>query len=776
MKHIKYVLVLLSSTMLLFTHCNTAKRTTMSVAQIDRIVPTPIKVIKDTTHYTYIKPNPTPPKVIDTKDIYQQAYLELKAMLLGTQTPDFERAVYLSENPYHNNQYTYQQFQEMVNIPLAYIQQIIASNDKSDTMNFDAKVGANGTFKMADMRFLPKEKKELYKKALSNWAIFTYITDTLTIRLKDNNNLFTFYHLPFAYVTNDPFGKTDWTNTQVINLLTNAEQGNCFSLTAFFKILSNRLNTGTRLCTAPQHVYIQHRDTKGDYYNIELATAGFPRDGTLQTLTYTTNEALKNGIALRDYTERQSIGLCMVNLAKSYEHYYETQTDTFLLQCAETVLKYDSLNLSALLLKQQVLDERVNQFAKEKSISNIAQLKQDKSILNTIDELEKHTALLFRLGYRQMPLDMQQIILSGNYPKEFKDQNPSPYSDPRISKDEKLGKYSALYGGLFKEVFEQQPTEQYRHFVFDTKTKKLKNINTNALENELIDPVAFAYDFGARFYDARLGRFTSIDPLQAKYPSISPYAFVANNPILFKDLDGRKIIIYYKDVNGKEQAYEYKAGIQPSFKNAIIDKVHEAAVYNMHSNKGAEIWNQLSTSDAVLEIRIKEVDEIDGGSNTFTAQMEQATSGPKKLGVLLWDPNTNASFIDGGNLLGDASPSTFILHELGHAQEYDNAIKGGNQLGYFNNLADDDAQYDNPEEKRNTIEVENVYIREINAWEQKNGGENPSYQPIRNNHLLKYHPGNKANVNRVNSEDYLDYRKRESAKGRTFDDGIKDQK
>jgi RHS repeat-associated protein len=50
-------------------------------------------------------------------------------------------------------------------------------------------------------------------------------------------------------------------------------------------------------------------------------------------------------------------------------------------------------------------------------------------------------------------------------------------------------------------------------------------------------------DFGARIYDGRLGRWLSVDPLQAKYPSFSPYVFAINNPIIVVDHDGRDIII-----------------------------------------------------------------------------------------------------------------------------------------------------------------------------------------------------------------------------------------
>ena len=45
-------------------------------------------------------------------------------------------------------------------------------------------------------------------------------------------------------------------------------------------------------------------------------------------------------------------------------------------------------------------------------------------------------------------------------------------------------------------------------------------------------------DYGARFYDSFLPRWTTPDPLAEKYYGISPYAFCNNNPVNFVDLDG----------------------------------------------------------------------------------------------------------------------------------------------------------------------------------------------------------------------------------------------
>jgi RHS repeat-associated protein len=59
-----------------------------------------------------------------------------------------------------------------------------------------------------------------------------------------------------------------------------------------------------------------------------------------------------------------------------------------------------------------------------------------------------------------------------------------------------------------------------------------------------------SYDFGARMYDARVGRFLSRDPLQTEYPFYSPYQFAGLNPIKFIDLDGLEA--YIKGTAGNE--------------------------------------------------------------------------------------------------------------------------------------------------------------------------------------------------------------------------------
>jgi RHS repeat-associated protein len=64
-----------------------------------------------------------------------------------------------------------------------------------------------------------------------------------------------------------------------------------------------------------------------------------------------------------------------------------------------------------------------------------------------------------------------------------------------------------------------------------------------------------AYDFGARIYDSRLGRWLSLDPLTRLFSYQTPYASFDNNPIYFTDPTGMSSVGVKGDFYGKDGKY-----------------------------------------------------------------------------------------------------------------------------------------------------------------------------------------------------------------------------
>lgn len=433
---------------------------------------------------------------------FRQAFEEISAMVEGKQPLDFEKAVFITENAYRDNSLNYEDFKSALNVHSAIIEQFIKANDKYDWKQF-----VRGNMGIApDMEI---EAKERYRKALANYAIFTYLTDTLTVKLEGQE----FLHLPYTYSNDDPFGTADWKNSQTMNLL-ETQKGNCYSLVTLFKILSERFKSEANIVTAPQHIYIEHRDPKGSRFNVEVATRSFPDMGSIQTLTYTTREALLNDISMRKLDLKQSVGLNLVYLAKGYEYKNKVKDDEFILACANTALQHDPKNLNALLLKTQVYEQRVMK-------------KQMPSAL-----YEKMLAEFYKLGYRQMPDDMKNIILSKirGTPSTVKptDKTPNPFA--AIGEQTR---YVTLSNGLFEELHTPQKIVRYGQTIFDTEKSKIVKFLDAENSSYQVDPVVFAL---------------SVDPLSKSYPWYTPYQFAGNRPIDAIDYDGLEPYKYTKTI------------------------------------------------------------------------------------------------------------------------------------------------------------------------------------------------------------------------------------
>ena len=111
------------------------------------------------------------------------------------------------------------------------------------------------------------------------------------------------------------------------------------------------------------------------------------------------------------------------------------------------------------------------------------------------------------------------------------------------------------FGGIFASEENVQPYK-YNGKELDTK----KGLNW--------------YDYGARRYDAVLGRWHKIDPMTEKYYSVSPYAYCSSNPVNAIDYQGKLVIFINGLHNGFEGAdpdYWKMKNHSPNFDQAVMD-------------------------------------------------------------------------------------------------------------------------------------------------------------------------------------------------------------
>ncbi|MCQ9642106.1 hypothetical protein MP478_22200, partial [Chryseobacterium sp. WG14] len=133
------------------------------------------------------------------------------------------------------------------------------------------------------------------------------------------------------------------------------------------------------------------------------------------------------------------------------------------------------------------------------------------------------------------------------------------------------------------------------------------------------------YDYGARMYMADLGRWGVLDNYSEKYNSLSPYNYVAGNPIKYIDINGEWI--YINDQDGTQYRY------------------HNGATQHQVDGKWTNINSSTNLSDYVLQTvaGLNYLDKNTSIGNTMISYFDQAQGNDGKMRDIYFNYTSGAS-------------------------------------------------------------------------------------------------------------------------------------
>ena len=171
------------------------------------------------------------------------------------------------------------------------------------------------------------------------------------------------------------------------------------------------------------------------------------------------------------------------------------------------------------------------------------------------------------------------------------------------------------------------------------------------------------YDYGARHYDAVLGRFTTNDRFAEKYYSMSPYQYGANSPVGNIDVNGDSIIIK-PNANGIIDQIKVLFGYDTKFQKDVKADLFQL---KQDDKKVADIIGKLEESKNIHYITMPKKGEYN--STGFNA--DKVKKNISQGSEIYYNPYNRRR---GRNDSDMRTPRIGLAHELQHSQHVDKKV------------------------------------------------------------------------------------------------------
>ena len=171
------------------------------------------------------------------------------------------------------------------------------------------------------------------------------------------------------------------------------------------------------------------------------------------------------------------------------------------------------------------------------------------------------------------------------------------------------------------------------------------------------------YDYGARHYDAALGRFTTNDRFAEKYHSMSPYQYGANSPVGNIDVNGDSIIIK-PNANGIIDQIKVLFGYDTKFQKDVKADLFQL---KQDDKKVADIIGKLEESKNIHYITMPKKGEYN--STGFNA--DKVKKNISQGSEIYYNPYNRRR---GRNDSDMRTPRIGLAHELQHSFDVDKKV------------------------------------------------------------------------------------------------------